>query len=149
MSKFILGIFCVFFLSLGAASVAEAGSKIAFSSFRDGNYEIYVMDADGSNQTNISNTSSHDIYPAWSPDGNHIAFTAWRDGNAEIYLMDEDGSNQTNISNNSSNDDSPAWSPELPEPVPTTSPMGQVLAVLILGGATAVYLNRRRQSAGA
>ena len=43
------------------------GSKIAFTSHRDGNNEIYVMDTDGSNQINITNNSASDMRPSWSP----------------------------------------------------------------------------------
>jgi Tol biopolymer transport system component len=87
------------------------GTKIAFESRRDGNYEIYVMDADGSNQTNITNHSSFDASPAWSPDGTKIAFQSKRDGNYQIYVMDADGSNQTRLTNHLKNDEQPAWSP--------------------------------------
>jgi Tol biopolymer transport system component len=48
------------------------GAKIAFTTTRDGNPEIYVMNADGSDQTRLTNTLADDIWPAWSPflDGN-------------------------------------------------------------------------------
>jgi hypothetical protein len=51
------------------------GTKIAFSSNRDGNYEIYVMNADGSNQTRLTYYNGVDFSPEWSPDGTKIAFT--------------------------------------------------------------------------
>ena len=76
------------------------GTKIAFTSYRDGNFEIYVMNADGSGQTNISNNPAYDFDPSWSPDGTKIAFTSYRDDNFEIYDMIADDSGQTNISNN-------------------------------------------------
>ena len=68
------------------------GKRIAFSSNRDGNLEIYVMNADGSQQTRLTNNSSFDDYPAWSPDGKRIAFTSYRDRKYEIYVMNADGS---------------------------------------------------------
>ena len=64
------------------------GTRIAFISNRDGNNEIYVMDADGSNQTNLTNNDVYDDFPNWSPDGTKIAFASARDGNVEIYVMD-------------------------------------------------------------
>ena len=41
--------------------------KIAFTSGRDGNWEVYVMNADGSNQTNLTNSPDHDAWPSWGP----------------------------------------------------------------------------------
>ena len=57
------------------------GTKIAFTSNRDGNYEIYTMNADGTGQTSLTNNAAYDFDPAWSPDGTKIAFTSDRDGN--------------------------------------------------------------------
>ena len=70
------------------------------------------MNSDGSNQTRITNNSSSDYFPSWSPDGKKIVFYSTRDGNREIYIMNSDGSNQTNISNNPSFDIAPSWSPD-------------------------------------
>lgn len=64
------------------------GKMIAFDSERDGNPEIYVMNADGSGQTNISNNpGARDSNPVWSPDGKKIAFSSERDGNYDIYVI--------------------------------------------------------------
>src|SRR5215218_9255506 len=95
-------------LSAFAAFPGEAG-KIAFH--RNG--EIYVMNADGSEQTNISNNTAFDGYPHWSPDGKKIAFMTSRDGiNYEIYVMNADGSEQTRLTNNADLDAEPSWSPD-------------------------------------
>src|SRR5674476_377998 len=73
-------------------SIAYAdGTKIAFSSDRDGNNEIYIMDVDGTGQTRLTDNPATDGYPCFSPDGTKIAFMAYRDGNNEIYIMDVDG----------------------------------------------------------
>ena len=93
------------------SSWSPDGSRIAFSSARDGNVEIYVMDVDGSNQRRLTNNSALDASPTWSPDGTKIAFYSDRDGNDEIYVMDVDGSNQINLSNNPADDSLPDWSP--------------------------------------
>ncbi|MDP6548834.1 MAG: hypothetical protein QF659_02020, partial [Dehalococcoidia bacterium] len=89
---------------------APASGRIAFESNRDGNREIYVMDADGSNQTRLTNNVSDDNEPAWSPDGSKIAFYSIRSGNNEIYVMNSDGSNQVNLTNDPGWDAAPAWS---------------------------------------
>ena len=70
----------------------QAG-KIAFVSERDGNEEIYVMNADGSGQTRLTNAPAADWYPRWSPDGRHLAFSSnLRVGSEAIYVMNADGS---------------------------------------------------------
>ena len=93
----------------GNSSWSPDGKKIAFDSERDGNAEIYVMDADGSNQINLTNNPANDRDPVWSPDGKKIAFSSNRDGNYEIYVMDTDGSNQINLTNNPADDRFPDW----------------------------------------
>jgi hypothetical protein len=93
-----------------ATAQAQAG-RIAFVSNRDGNWEIYVMNADGSGVTRLTNNPANDLRPSWSPDGKHIAFVSNRDGNLEIYVMNADGSGQINLTNNPAEDWFPSWSP--------------------------------------
>ena len=101
----------------------EAGGRIVFVSDRDGHSEIYMMNADGSQQTRLTDTgqSVHNDFPAWSPDGQKIAFVSDRGGNAEIYVMNADGSDpgllrdipaETYLSFDSPGDFVPAWSPD-------------------------------------
>lgn len=95
--------------STSTAMATSAGGRIAFSSSRDGNAEIYVMNADGSGVTRLTNDSAPNVDPAWSPDGSRIVFASGRDGNYEIYVMNADGTGQTRLTNNSINDRNPAW----------------------------------------
>lgn len=88
------------------------GSKIAFRSQRDGNEEIYVMNADGSNVVRLTNSAAADMQPAWSPDGTRIVFASERSGNAEIHVMNSDGTNVVRLTNNAAIDMEPAWSPD-------------------------------------
>jgi Tol biopolymer transport system component len=64
------------------------GTRIAFTSNRDGDNDIYVMDADGTNQVRLTDNATRDARPAFSPDGRRIAFTSNRDRDDEIYVMD-------------------------------------------------------------
>ncbi len=96
----------------GGIAWSPDGSLIAFNTRRDGNSEVYVMDADGSNQTRLTNNPAHDAGPVWSPDGSRIAFIRFRDGNEEIYSMNADGSGQTRLTDKQALDRSPAWSPD-------------------------------------
>ena len=86
------------------------GSKIAYTTNRDGNSEIYIMNIDGSGQTRLTNNSGLDRYPLFSPDGSKIVFESNRDGNYEIYIMNLDGSGQTNLTNHPALDYSPDFS---------------------------------------
>jgi Tol biopolymer transport system component len=91
---------------------ASAGGSglIVFESQRDGNSEIYVMNADGSAQTRLTANTADDTHPVGSPDGLQIAFESQRDGNSEIYVMNADGSAQTRLTNNTADDTQPVWS---------------------------------------
>ena len=79
------------------------GSKIVFQSFRDTNFEVYVMNSDGTGQTRLTNNPAFDTAPSWSPDGTKILFTSTRDDpmNAALYVMNADGSSQTRITSGS------------------------------------------------
>ncbi|MFW6202417.1 MAG: LpqB family beta-propeller domain-containing protein, partial [Gemmatimonadota bacterium] len=94
------------------------GSKIAFTSTRgddgEGNYDIYVMDADGSGVTRLTTHPDEDRYPAWSPDGTRIAFEAYRGGDATgIFIMNADGSDIVPVTDEATpgGSISPTWGP--------------------------------------
>ncbi len=87
-------------------------NKIVFSSNRDGNSQIYIMNTDGTNQTRLTNNLANDTVPSWSPDGSKIVFASDRDGNLEIYVMNADGTNQTRLTNNPASDWDTSWSPD-------------------------------------
>src|SRR5436309_15580142 len=93
-------------------SGSGAGGQIAFMSLRDGNWEIYLMNADGSGFWNLTGNPADDGSPAWSPDGSRIAFATNRDGNWEIYVVNADGSGAVNLTNDPGSDEHTAWSPD-------------------------------------
>lgn len=82
--------------------------KIAFVSFRDGKQEIYVINADGTDERNLTKHPADDFDPDWSPDGTEIAFVSKRTGRSEVYAMDADGSNQRQLTEGGGL--SPRWS---------------------------------------
>ena len=88
------------------------GTKIAFMSNRDGNQEIYVMDAKGGNLRRITRHPGIDATPTWSPAGNQIGFTSDRSGSPQIYIVDAEGLDQPRrITSNESWADRATWSP--------------------------------------
>jgi TolB protein len=88
------------------------GTKIAFMTNRDGNQEIYVMDANGGNPRRITRHPGIDATPTWSPAGNQIAFTSDRSGSPQIYIVDADGLGQPQrITTDESWADRATWSP--------------------------------------
>ena len=86
--------------------------RMAFTSDRSGNTEIYTMNADGSGVTRLTSHSAFDGGAAWSPDGARIAFTSDRGGITEIYVINADGSGLANLTNNSAHDSGATWSPD-------------------------------------
>ena len=96
------------------------GRKLAFVSERDGNAEIYVMNADGSGLRNLTRTPSHDRDPAWSPDGRAIAFVQecmprpgdprWQCGATYLYAVNADGSGLRRLTTVRGHALTPSWS---------------------------------------
>gem|GEM_PF-441485 len=93
-------------------SWAPGGKQLAFTSDRDGDFEIFTLDVVEAVIMQLTNNSAADEEPAWSPDGSRIVFQSDRDGNDEIYLMNADGTNQVRLTNNAAHDGKPAWSPD-------------------------------------
>ena len=95
------------------------GSRIAYSSDRDGNAEIYMVNVDGSDSVRLTDDPASDTEPDWSPDGKLIAFSSNRDGDGEIYVLDvgeaiQDASNASarRLTSHPGDDVGPVWMPE-------------------------------------
>ena len=85
--------------------------KLAFLSTRDGNPEIYVMDADGGNLKRLTESESPEYDLSWSPNGQSLLFVSERDGNPEIYTVTKSGARPTRLTFNTIVDNQPVWSP--------------------------------------
>jgi hypothetical protein len=94
-------------------------SRIVFTSYRDGNWEIYIANGDGANQTCLTNNPAIDTTPRLNRGCTKIAFASDRDGNYEIYTMNVDGSNVMTLTNTA---------PPIINTMPTWSPDGSQIA---------------------
>ena len=88
------------------------GQQIVFQSNFFGNYDIYLMAADGSDKQRLTTEGSNNKNPSFSPDGKTIAFVSDRSGNEEIWLMDANGMNQRQLTNHPARDIHPYWHPD-------------------------------------
>nr|QEO74157.1 beta-lactamase [uncultured bacterium] len=96
----------------GAISWAPDSRRMVFGSGRTGNADIFVMDAGGAGQVNLTLHPADDVAPSWSPDGRTIAFHSDRGGSNDIYVMDADGSDVRPVTRGPADDIVPAWSPD-------------------------------------
>ena len=93
---------------------APTTAKILFTSARDGNYEVYMMSPDGSEQINLTQHRAQDLSAVWSPTGEKILFISDRGGQRDLYLMDPDGSNVRRVFKFKTKEirRNPTWSPD-------------------------------------
>jgi Tol biopolymer transport system component len=95
------------------------GTKIAYTRFDDefdAEGDIWVMDADGGNQTQLTTSTDPEFQADWSPDGTQLVYAAFTAGEiitsqADIFVMNADGTNSTNITHADTDEIDPAWSP--------------------------------------
>ena len=91
---------------------APTTPKILFTSTRDGNQEVYIMNPDGSKQENLTQHRANDRKAVWSPTGEKILFVSDRDGIQDLYLMDADGSNVRRVFEKVTHRYHPTWAPD-------------------------------------
>ena len=108
---------CLFLLLLAlmvaSDSIAQRFEpRIVFASNRDGDWDIYSMDANGDKLAQLTNHPASDEYPACSPDGRRIAFTSERGLTHDLYVMDSDGDNVIRLTQDNFFESRPSWSPD-------------------------------------
>ncbi len=98
------------------AAFDPAGDRIAYVSDRDGNAEIYVMNADGSDPRRLTQSPASDAAPAWTPDGQRIVYASSAadsgSGTYHIWVMNADGSDRRQLTKGPQSDFQPAVSPD-------------------------------------
>ena len=91
---------------------APTTPKILFTSARDGSYDIYIMNPDGSEQVNLTQHRAADLDAVWSPSGDQILFASDRDGIRDLYLMNPDSGKVQRVFKKDAYRDTPTWSPD-------------------------------------
>lgn len=106
-------------------SWSPAGDRIAFTSDRDGDYEIYSVRPDGTDLKRLTWAPGNEAHCSWSPDGKWIAFTSQRGGfkdeaalhpynpqpYGDLYVMRADGSDVRMLTDNQYEEGTPNWIP--------------------------------------
>lgn len=88
------------------------GSKIAFTAKGKTTSEIFAMDFDGANAYRVSNNSSQNILPSWSPTGGQIAYTSFMRNNPDLYVAPAGGGRPNKLSSQRGMNTGAAWSPD-------------------------------------
>jgi Tol biopolymer transport system component len=137
----LLGIFAIGFVQARDVDIHYLG--IAYASELGGNFEIFVMSPDRSQNRQLTTNQFNDTEPAWSPGGHFIAFISDRDGNPELYAMDSiNGANQTRLTESSNVIEStPSWSPDGTEVIFSQHVEGQtpqLVIMSVLDGSTRI-----------
>jgi len=109
--------FCVALMLLACSALpafaARRQGPIAFVSDRGGQWDIWVMQADGSNPVNLTNDKVEDDFAEFSPDGKRIVWTKGGRGPAgELWVMNADGSNKKQLTFDNFSDFNASWSPD-------------------------------------
>jgi Tol biopolymer transport system component len=136
---------CLLLVS-GCGSTGPPGDAIAFVSTRDGDYAIYGMNADGSDQGRLTKEhgdtstpagTTFQIDPDFSPDGTKIAFASARTGSLDVYVMGADGSSTRPVTTTHGNQSEPTWSPDGSEIAYQSDQNGDHIYVVRADGAGA------------
>ncbi|WP_165821307.1 Ig-like domain-containing protein [Nocardioides gansuensis] len=113
-----------------APSWSPDRTQIAFTSTRDGNSDVWVVNVVTGATSNVTRDTRMNLFPAWSPDGQRIAYASNRDGDHEIWTIRPDGTSAQQVTRNTTDDTMPTWSPD-----------GTQLAYMGTGGVRVISAN--------
>jgi Tol biopolymer transport system component len=103
-------------IAMPLTSAAGLEGKLVFVSNRDGDYEIYTMNADGTDVVKLTDDKANDWYPSWSPDGKSILYTSQPSQPDktynQIFRMNADGSGRLQLTTDPAEHLDPTWSPD-------------------------------------
>jgi Tol biopolymer transport system component len=93
-------------------ALSRDGTSLAFDSNQEGVQHIYRMPVTGGDPIQVTNDSSDDFFPSWSPDGRRIAFHSWRQGSRDLFTVSADGGDRRAATHGPPQDRGPDWSPD-------------------------------------
>jgi Tol biopolymer transport system component len=96
----------------GAATWSPDGTHLTYHGNRDGNLQLFVANADGSGEVQVTTDASSHWSPVWSPDGTQLVYVGDASGNDDVWRIGTDGQGAINLTNNSAADQVPYWSPD-------------------------------------
>ena len=96
----------------GTTAWSPDGTRIAFSSSRAGNGDIYSMKPDVGDVGRLTASNAIEAEPSWSPDGSRLAYTSTASGSLDIFTIRPDGSNAQRLTTDPGTDTSPSWAPD-------------------------------------
>jgi Lysyl oxidase/WD40-like Beta Propeller Repeat len=96
----------------GQPAIAPDGKRVAFTSARDGGYDIYVADGSTGSVTRVTTSPGADRDPAWSPDGRRLAWTRSGGRGADVWMAQSDGGRARLLAGGVGDQSDPTWSPD-------------------------------------
>lgn len=123
---------------------SKDGTRLAFVSNRGGDYDIYVMDADGNNVRQVTDAPGLDTNPTWSPDGKQITYVHETSASLEIFTISAEGGTPLQLTNNDVVDIQPDWSPDGQSIAFTSNVKGDQWAILAMspsGGDVTILIS--------
>jgi TolB protein len=96
----------------GGADGAPYSGVLVFQSDKAGNWDLFLVAADGTDPRRLTRHPAHDRHPVWSPKGDRIAFCSERTGSGDIYVMNADGSSLRRLTEHPEYEGAPSWSPD-------------------------------------
>lgn len=116
--RILTGVTCALAMFGRAAAQANVNvddvqvGEVLFTSAQAGNFDIFAMNPDTSDQRALTDSDGNDTSPSWSPDGLYVLFISDRTGNAEVFMMSSDGTNQRPLTDTAADEVAAAWSPD-------------------------------------